>query len=114
MLSGEKIEQPISKSVSTKLAQQEYNKINDLVNEGLFLNSADFIREAIREKLKTYDEVINLRQIPYVQMKEEIIKYVKKNPGVDAVDIADDLLLDAFEVNEILVELIEEGVLSEV
>ena len=42
-------------------------------------------------------------------MKQEIIEYVKKNPEVDAVDIADDLLLDAFKVNDILVELIKEG-----
>lgn len=47
-------------------------------------------------------------------MKEEIIDYVKKNPEVDAVDIADDLLLDAFEVNDILLELIKEGILGEV
>lgn len=114
MLSKEIIKTPISKSVSTKLAEQEYKKINDLVNEGLFLNSADFVREAIREKLKTYDDEITIRQIPYIQMKEEIIDYVKKNPEVDAVDIADDLLLDAFEVNEILVELIKEGILGEV
>lgn len=114
MLSPESIKTPISKSVSTKLAEQEYKKINDLVNEGLFLNSADFVREAIREKLKTYDDEITIRQIPYIQMKEEIIDYVKKNPEVDAVDIADDLLLDAFEVNEILVELIKEGILGEV
>lgn len=114
MLSEEKLKAPVSKSVSTKLAEQEYNKINDLVNNGLFLNSADFVREAIREKLKTYDNEITLRQIPYIQMKEEIIDYVKKNPEVDAVDIADDLLLDAFEVNKILVELIKEGILGEV
>ena len=47
-------------------------------------------------------------------MKQEIIEYVKKNPEVDAVDIADDLLLDAFKVNDILVELIKEGILGEV
>ena len=114
MLSQMNIKQPISKSVSTKLAEQEYNRINELVNEGLFLNSADFVREAIREKLKTYDEVVVLREIPYIQMKQEIIEYVKKHPEVDAVDIADDLLLDAFEVNDILVELIKEGILGEV
>jgi len=112
MLSEAETKQPISKSVSTKLAQQEYNRINELVAEGLFLNSADFVREAIREKL-TYGEEIVLRNIHYIQMKEEIINYVKKNPEVDAVDIADDLLLDAFEVNEILVELIKEGILGE-
>ena len=47
-------------------------------------------------------------------MKQEIIEYVKKHPEVDAIDIADDLLLDAFEVNDILVELINEGILAEV
>jgi len=114
MLSEENLKKPVSKSVSTKLAEQEYNKINDLVKNGLFLNSADFVREAVREKLKTYDNEITLRQIPYVQMKEEIIDYVKKNPEVDAVDIADDLLLDAFEVNEILVQLVKEGTFGEV
>ena len=114
MLSQMNIKQPISKSVSTKLAEQEYNRINELVNEGLFLNSADFVREAIREKLKTYDEVVVLREIPYIQMKPALIEYVKKHPEGDAVDIADDLLLDAFEVNDILVELIKEGILGEV
>ena len=114
MLSEINTPQPISKSVSTKLAEKEYNRIIELVNDGLFLNSADFVREAIREKLKTYDEVAILREIPYAQMKQEIIEYVKKNPEVDAVDIADDLLLDAFKVNDILVELIKEGILGEV
>jgi len=109
-----KSKHPVSKSVSTKLAQQEYNRINELVAEGLFLNSADFVRESIREKLKTYDEEIVIRNISYIQMKEEIINYVKKNFEVDAVDIADDLLLYAFEVNKILVELIKEGILGEV
>ena len=114
MLSELNSHQPISKSVSTKLAEQEYNRINELVNDGLFLNSADFVREAIRDKLKTYGEVVFLREIPYIQMKEEIIEYIKKNPEVDAVDIADDLLLDAFEVNDILIELIKEGIIGEV
>ena len=49
-----------------------------------------------------------------MQMKQEIIEYVKKHPEVDAVDIADDLLLDAFEVNDILVDLIKDGIIGEV
>ena len=114
MLTERNLQQPVSKSVSTKLAQPEYDKINKLVADGLFLNSAGFVREAIREKLKTYDEVVILRELPYMQMKQEIIEYVKKHPEVDAIDIADDLLLDAFEVNDILIELINEGILGEV
>ena len=61
-----------------------------------------------------YDEVVILRELPYMQMKQEIIEYVKKHPEVDAIDIADDLLLDAFEVNDILIELFNEGILGEV
>ena len=89
MLTEKNLQQPVNKSVSTKLAQQEYDKINKLVADGLFLNSADFVREVIREKLKTYDEVVVLREIPYIQMKQEITEYVKKHPEVDAIDIAE-------------------------
>ena len=84
-----------------------------MVGDDLFLNSADFVRKAIREELKRYDEVTALREIPLCK-KQEIIEYVKKHLGVDAVDMADDLLLDAFEVNDILVELIKKGILGEV
>jgi len=66
MLTERNLQQPVSKSVSTKLAQPEYDKINKLVADGLFLNSAGFVREAIREKLKTYDEVVILRELPYM------------------------------------------------
>ena len=55
-----------------------------------------------------------IREIQHMQMKQEIMEYVKKHPEVDAVDIADDLLLDAFKVNEILVELIKDGILGEI
>ena len=41
MLTEKNLQQPVNKSVSTKLAQQEYDKINKLVADGLFLNSAD-------------------------------------------------------------------------
>ena len=55
-----------------------------------------------------------IREIQHMQMKQEIMEYVKKHPEVDAVDIAGDLLLDAFKVNEILVELIKDGILGEI
>ena len=58
----ENVQQPISKSISTKLDEQEYNRINELIADDLFLNSADFVKKAIREKFKTYDEVVSLRE----------------------------------------------------
>lgn len=57
------------------MAQQEYDKINKLVADGLFLNSADFVREAIREKLKTYDEVVILRDNIIKDFSSLFLKY---------------------------------------
>lgn len=46
MVSNSEIK-PICKSVSTKLAEKSIIKY-ELVNECLFLNSADFVRETIQ------------------------------------------------------------------
>ena len=70
----------VNRTVATKLAEQEYNKINELVADGLYLSSSDFVREAIR----------------------------------DTIEIADALRLDAFDVDDIMTELINEGILEEV
>ena len=114
MSSKSNTKKPISRNITTKLTESEYNAITELVNEGLFLNSEDFVIKAIEEKLKTFDEVMPIREITHVQMKKEIMEYVKKHQEVDAVDIADDLLLDAFKVNEMLAELIKDGILGEI
>ena len=114
-MSKSDIKQSFGRSVSTKLAEREYVRIVELVNDGFFLNSSDFVREAIRDKLRDFDEpVVELRDVSHDQMRQEIIDYVKLHPNVDAVDIADDLLFDAFEVNDIIVELIDEGIFGEV
>ena len=98
--------------IATKLAKKEFDKINEFISEGFFLNEEDFARESIREKLKSM-EAITIRDIPHDQQKEEIIDYAEKYRVVDAIEIADELHLDVFEVNEIMVELINEGILEE-
>ena len=45
--------------------------------------------------------------------REKIIDYAELNGDVDALEIADALQLDVFEVNEIMILLIKEGVLEE-
>ena len=108
----DKSKQPSCKTISAKLPKKEFNKINDFVSDGFFLNEEDFVRQSIREKLKNM-EAITLRDIPYEQQKEEIIDYAEKHKVVDALEIADELLLDVFDVNDIMAELIEEGILEE-
>lgn len=101
-----------SKCLSIELSQHDFEKINGLIDEGLFNNVDDFLSEAINEKLDDM-EPVTLRDIPYEQQREEIIAYAKSHDEFDAMDISDELLLDVFEVNDIMVELIKEGILEE-
>lgn len=104
--------QTSSKNLSIELSQHDFEKINELVDDGLFDNVDDFLSEAINEKLDDM-EPITIRDIPYEQQREEIIAYAKSHEDFDAIDVSDELLLDVFEVNEIMVELIKEGILEE-
>ncbi len=104
--------QTSSKNLSIELSQHNFEKINELVDEGLFDNVDDFLNEAVNEKLEDM-EPITLRDIPYEQQRREIIAYAKSHDDFDAIDVSDELLLDVFEVNDIMVELIKEGILEE-
>lgn len=55
-----------------------------------------------------------VRDVPYDEKRNMIIDYAEMNEVVDALEIADSLHLDVFEVNEIMVELINEGILKEI
>lgn len=101
-----------NKTIGTKVTEKEYNKINELISEGLYLNSADFVREAIRDKLKSLNE-ITLRDIPKQQQKNEIIAYLKEKGVADALEVSEALLLDIFDVNNIMIELKNEGILGD-
>ena len=61
------------------------------------------------------DENIELfvKDIPYDEKRRMIIDYAELNEVVDALEIADSLQLDVFEVNEIMIQLIDEGILKE-
>lgn len=102
-----------NKNIATKIAAQEYKKIMNLVESGFFINASDFLREAIRDKLKEY-ETIDLRELPYNEAREEILSFCKKEQNFDICVIADELKLDLFFVNNIIEELIEDGIIEEV
>ena len=101
-----------SKTISTSVSQRDFDRIEGLVADGLFSDCNEFFKEAIIEKLGGM-EPITLRDIPYSQQRDEIIKYAEEHGEVDALEISDALLLDVFEVNDIMVELIKEGILEE-
>lgn len=53
---------------------------------------------------------MSLREIPKHQKEKEIMEYCNKNGEVDLSDLVYDLQLDLFDVDDILEELIENGI----
>ena len=55
-----------------------------------------------------------LRDLPFKETKSMIIDYAETHEIVDALEIADALQLDVFEVNALMKQLIKEGILKEI
>ena len=58
------LNQMSSLNISIDLSQHDFEKIKELVDDGLFVNINEFITEAINEKLNDM-EPITIRDIPY-------------------------------------------------
>ncbi|RLI71434.1 winged helix-turn-helix domain-containing protein [Archaeoglobales archaeon] len=89
----------------------EVEKELKLITEKLKVSKAEAIREAIRhlaEELRGL-EVVEIRDVSKDQAKKEIIGFIKGKDRVWADEIADSLRLDLTLVNDILMELWEEG-----
>ena len=107
------INQSSDKSVTIVLSDEEYESVSKYVCDESFQSISDFLKEAMSEKLMNTN-AINLRDISSKQKENEIIEYAKAHGDFDALDIADALKLDVFEVNEIMVKLIKDNVLEEI
>ncbi len=77
------------------------------------LNVDDLVEKCLSDNLDFFDEEMVLRDISSTQMRNEIIDYMEKHGTGDALEISEALKLDVFDVNEIMVELINEGILEE-
>ena len=97
-----------SELVSARLGSMELEEIEKLVEEGFYMNTADFVRMSVREKLESI-RVINVRDVSTDKAKKEIIEYLKNNKKSYPSDIADALQLDFDIVLNIVKELIKEG-----
>ena len=98
----------IGKTIATKVPINIHNQLIDLIDNGAYLSISDFLREAIREQLKTY-KVANFREINYLDAKKEVISYFIKYNDCFLDEIAVDLELDFELVYNIVNELILEG-----
>lgn len=101
-----------SRTIGTKLTKIEYEEINELVNNGLFLSGSDFVREAIRDKLKSI-KVIKNRDIDYETAKKEVLGYYKSYQEAYISEVAENLEIDLELTANIVQDLIKEGKLGE-
>lgn len=97
-----------SELVSARLSPKEMEMIDKLVGEGFYMNVADFVRMAVRDKLESI-KVIDIRDVSREKAKKEIIEYLKNSKKSYPSDIADNLQLDFDLVLSIVKELLEEG-----
>ena len=98
----------IGKTIATKVPINIHNQLIHLIENGDYLSISDFLREAIREQLKTY-KVANFREVNYFDAKKEILSYFIKYDNCFLDEIAIDLELDFELVDNILNDLIQEG-----
>ena len=96
------------KVVGAKLTRNEIDQINKLVESGFYLNSSDFIREAVREKLAAI-KVIEYRDVDYETAKKEVAGYFKMKGEAYASDASLALELDYELVCKIMDDLEKEG-----
>lgn len=98
----------IPKTVGTKVTPREIKEIEGLIKAGVYLSVSDFIREAIRDKLRAI-KVIKIRDVDYTQAKHEVLGYYRSYSEAYDYEVANDLELDYELVCQITDELEAEG-----
>lgn len=101
-----------SEQVSTRLGPAEIRQVEKLVEAGFYMNEADFVRSAVREKLAGM-EIHTVRKVPVAKAKKEILKYLKGHRVAYPSDIALALGLDLETTMAAVRELWEKGKVEE-
>ena len=91
--------------ISVRLTAQEAKAVDRLVTSGFFMNRADFLRAAAREKLLSL-RIEDVRDVSKRQAQKEILEYLGKHALAYPSDIADALALDLELVMDVVAELL--------
>jgi Arc/MetJ-type ribon-helix-helix transcriptional regulator len=94
---------------AVRLSKADYTKIQQLVEAGLYRSSADFLREAVRDKLGSM-EVVGVKKVKDQVVERMIEDYLKMHPGPNfASEIADAIGLEFDVTFKTIHKLLEEG-----
>jgi len=95
--------------IAVRLSEEDYFKIKQLVEAGLFKNFAEFLRDAARDKLGSM-EVLSVQEVDDAAAERMIEDYVSAHPGPSFVsEIADALGLEYSVAFRVVHKLLEEG-----
>jgi len=97
----------LSKQVAAKLSKVEYDQIRRLVTTGLYINSSDFVRDAVRRRLAEINAVAKTKS---ENIKEELYHFMKERGSLIWPDeAARELGYSVLDILEALRKLEKEG-----
>jgi Arc/MetJ-type ribon-helix-helix transcriptional regulator len=97
----------LSKQVAAKVSKVEYELIRRLVKSGLYINSSDFVRDAMRRRLA---EISSTAKTPTDKLKQQLYDYMRDHDGLIWPDeAARDLGYSILDILEALKKLETEG-----
>lgn len=103
------VQQHGSFQLAVRLSKVDYTRIQQLVKAGLYRNSADFLRDAIHDKLSSM-EIVSVTEVKPIQAEKMIENYLETHPGSSfASEIADALGLEYGVTFKVIHKLLDEG-----
>jgi Arc/MetJ-type ribon-helix-helix transcriptional regulator len=97
--------------IGSKVSAVELEEIKKQVASGAYLNTSDFLRDAIRDKLAAI-KTIKYRDVDYETAKKEVMGYFQDRGEAYPSDLEEDLELDYDLIRQIIDELKREGRLA--
>ena len=95
--------------IAVRLTRTEYERIEHMIEAGMYRSAADFARDAIRDKLREA-EPVSLREFSTKDIERMVDNYLTKHPGSHfASEIAEALGLDFRLTLEAIKRMIEAG-----
>lgn len=89
-----------------------WDEISSVVTaSGVYANEAEFVREAVRDKLRGFT-LVEVRELSDQAVDEEIVAYIKGKGKAYPSDIAADRGIPYFSVLRAIDRLMEKGVLE--
>jgi len=109
MLQKQKLAEEEGLQAAVRLSRSDHARVRQLVEAGLYRSFADFLREAVRDKLSCM-EVVSVKKVEPKEAEHMIENYLKEHPGPNfASEIADALGLEFNVTFKTISKLLSEG-----